>query len=189
MAKVEIVPATLRDVTYIGANLRQADREEIFAQLPAMSGSDAAGLLFRGMLVDWSWVALLDRQPAACFGVTPITTAVWAGFAFGTRDLPRTIPRVSQAILEMEPRLIETGVRRVEVRTISTHDISHAWLRKLGCWFEAEMPHYGSNGETFELWAWHVGRPPSQSAKWKPRHVHRSPEAQDPQAPGTTATG
>lgn len=190
MTRVAIHPANLRDVTYIGANLRQADKIEIFCQLPAgMSGSDAAALLYGGMLTDWTWIATLDGQPVCVFGVAPINVATWSGFAFGTRDLPRTIPKVSAHILGLEQRLIATGVRRVEVRTISTHDISHQWLRKLGCWFEAEMPNYGSNGETFELFAWHLGRAPSQFAKWKPRHVHQEPSPQDAEAASPAAPG
>jgi hypothetical protein len=188
VSSVEIVPANLRDVTWIGANMRAADLEEIVCQVPeGMSGSAIAHLLFEGMLVDWSWVATYKGQPTTCFGVTPHNVATWSGFAFGTNDMVRTIPAVSAFILGLEDRLIAAGVRRVEVRTIDTHDISHQWLRKLGCWFEAEMHHYGRNGETFELWAWHVGQPPSRSAKWKPRHVlSQTQDAQtaSPAAPG-----
>ncbi len=184
MHRVEITAANLRDVTWIGANMRPADREEVICQVPeGLSGSEITALLYTGMLPDWTWLALLDGQPACVFGVSPISTAVWAGFAFGTRHLPRTIPKVSEHILGLEQRLIAAGVRRVEVRTISTHDISHRWLRKLGCWFEAEMPNYGSNGETFELWCWHVGRPPSQHSKWKPRHVLQAQGSETPSAP------
>lgn len=190
MQRVELVPLSLRDVTWIGANMRPADLEEITCQVPeGMSGSDIARLLHGGMLVDWTWIATLDRQPACCFGVAPITTAVWSGFAFGTQSMPRTIPTVSRAILGLEERLIARGVRRVEVRTISTHDLSHQWLRKLGCWFEAELPHYGSNGETFELWSWHVGRPPSQHAKWKPHHVLQIPQDAGPAARAAPDSG
>jgi hypothetical protein len=186
-SRVEIKPANLRDATYIGANLRAADREEIFCQVPGgLSGSDVTQTLFGGMLDEWTWIAYLDGQPTTIFGVSPITVSTWAGFAFGTRHLPRTIPRVSAHMLALEPSLIAHGVRRLEVRTIATHDISHQWLRKLGCWFEAELPEYGKDGELFELWCWHIGRPPSQYAKWKPRHVLRTQAAETASA---TASG
>lgn len=186
-SRVDLIPVSLRDVTWVGANMRAADLEEVQCQVPkGMSGSDIARLLYTGMLADWTWIATLDRQPVCCFGVAPITTAVWSGFAFGTPAMPRAIPRVSEAILGLEERLVANGVRRVEVRTISTHDLSHQWLRKLGCCYEAVLPDYGSNGETFELWAWLVGRPPSRHAKWKPRHVLQQ-AAQVPEDPGTTA--
>ena len=179
----------MRDVTWIGANLRHADRAEIFCQMPdGMNGSSIAAHLFEGMLVDWSWVAALDGQPVCVFGIGPINVATWSGFAFGTHDMPRAIPAMTRHMLAQEQRMIDVGVRRLEVRTISTHDVSHQWLRALGCWFEADLPHYGKNGETFELWSWHLDRKPSRYAKYRTaRNVHQSPQA--PEAPGATAPG
>lgn len=189
MSRVEIAPATLRDCSYIGANLRQADREEIFCQIPDdMSGSDAASMLFGGMLTDWTWIAYLADQPVCVFGVSPINVATWSGFAFGTKRTPRVVPAVTRHMLELEDRMRTTGIRRLEVRTLSTHDISHRWLRALGCWFEADLPHYGKNGETFELWAWHLGRLPSRYAKHRNRRYVHS-QTKSPKTPSAPASG
>jgi hypothetical protein len=104
---------------------------------------------------------------------------VWIGWAFGTSRMIRTIPAVTRHCLAQQEALIEMGVRRVEVRTLVDHDISHAWLRQLGCVYECTLPDYGRNGETFEQWAWCLsrGRPTDRTSYHVPTEAKGSAQA------------
>lgn len=182
--RVLIGPANLRDFTYIGANLREADRREIFCQLPeGTTGSGMAAQVFDGLAGDWTWIASIDGQPVCAFGFQPFTTPVWIGWAWGTRQMVRAIPAVTRHCLEQEMKLIGLGVRRLEVRTIKGHDVSHLWLSRLGCRYRCDLPDHGRNGETFELWAWQLsdGLPTVNTSYRNNRHVHaetsEAPEA------------
>ena len=154
-SRVRIVPANLRDCTYIGANMRPADAEEVLCQMPeGMSGSDFAAAAFPAFLDGWVWVALVDGNPVCFFGFQPITTPVWMGFAVGTRRMLRAVPAMTAHCLAQERRLVELGVRRLEVRTLKGHDLSARWLTHLGCRWCCDLPDHGRSGETFELWSW-----------------------------------
>jgi hypothetical protein len=153
--RVTIAPANLRDMTYIGANLRPDDAREILCQVPAgTTGAQAAAAIFQSVPGGWAWTASLDGNPACAFGFQPFTSPVWIGWAFGTRRMIRTIPAITRHCLLQEPRLLDLGVKRVEVRTLADHDISHQWLTRLGCRFAADLPDHGRNRELFQLWAW-----------------------------------
>lgn len=155
--RVLIGPATLRDITYIGANLRPPDRDEILCQLPrGTTGSDMAAGVYHTLDSAWTWVASIDGQPACAFGFHPMTSPVWMGWAWGTSKMIRTIPAVTRHCWDQERRLLELGVRRVEVRTMKGHDVSQAWLERLGCRYQCDLPDHGRDGETFELWAWQL---------------------------------
>lgn len=172
--RVRIVPATLRDVTFIGANLRPADAREILCQVPeGTRGSEFAASAFQTLAEGWSWIAELDGQPVCAFGFQPFTVPVWIGWAFGTRRMIRAVPAMTAHCLAQEARMIEAGVRRVEVRTITDHDLSKRWLAHLGCRKCCDLPDHGRKGEAFELWAWQLtdGRP-SQRKDYRGReHV------------------
>lgn len=154
-SRIEIIPATMADVTYIGANMREQDRRELFCQLAGrISASSAVAAIFASCPPDWSWVATHDGNPAAAFGFAPYTAATWCGWAFGTVRLRRCIPAITRFCKAQEDRLIEAGCRRLEVRTIHDHDVSHQWLAGLGAVKVCDLPDFGTNGEEFQLWAW-----------------------------------
>lgn len=153
--RVAIKPVNLRDITYIGANLRPDDAKEVLCQCPAgTTGAAAAAAIFPAVPADWAWVATLDGNPACAFGFQPQTAAVWAAWAFGTARMPRVMPAVTRHFLEQEKRLLELGIGRLEVRTLKGHIQAQAWLTRLGCRYEADLPDHGINRQLFELWAW-----------------------------------
>lgn len=144
-------------MTYIGANLREPDAKEIFCQLPeGITGSAMAAAVLDAVDSNWTWVACLDGQPVCAFGFQAFSVPVWIGWAWGTRHMIRAMPAVTRHCLEQEQRLLDLGVRRVEVRTMKGHDVSHAWLASLGCRYQCDLPDHGRDGETFELWAWQL---------------------------------
>lgn len=169
---IEILEPTLRDLTYIGANLRPEDYRETMCQLPeGMLGSSALAGVYQGMTPGWNWVASLNGQPIAAFGFQPVTTPVWQAWALGTRRMTRAIPAITRWCLDQEQRLIDAGVRRVEARTIEGHDQAHRWLERLGCARVCELPDHGRDGELFYLYAWHLsaGRP-THNHVYRTRH-------------------
>jgi hypothetical protein len=160
VSRVTIGPLNLRDITFLGANMRAEDRREIMCQAPKnLSGSQAAAAMFPGLAPDWTWLASLDGNPAVAFGLQPYNVATMIGWAWGTRHLPRCIPAITRHLIAEEPLLIASGFRRIEVRTIKDHDISHRWLYALGARKECDLPEFGRDGETFELWAWTLHGP------------------------------
>ncbi|MBN9270442.1 MAG: hypothetical protein J0J15_09370, partial [Mesorhizobium sp.] len=61
---VRIVPATLRDLSYIAANLRPEDRDEIDCQCDGWTPALLALTALQGL----AYVAELDGNPEAGFG-------------------------------------------------------------------------------------------------------------------------
>lgn len=179
MSRVTIGPATLRDMTWIGGNLREADAREIFCQVPEGTlGSSMAASVFLGLPEAWTRVATLDGQPVAAFGFQPFTVPVWIAWAWGTRRMTRAIPAITRWCWSKEPELLELGVRRVEARSIAGHEQAHRWLERLGCRREADLPDHGRNGELFHLYAWTIGNGrPTQ------RHSYRTNRNVSPETP------
>lgn len=166
--RVEIVDGSLRDLTYIAANIRPHDWREIAAQLPeGATPTQAAAISFAA---GRSWVATWDGQPVAGFGISPISTAVLSIWAWGTNDMLRAVPSITRYVdgplVKEWDRL---GINRVEARSIADHHAAHRWLRALG-WTEAACPEFGRSGEDFILFA--------QTRKgWTERHVLRKQDA------------
>ena len=156
MKPVEIRRAALRDVCFVAAHMRAEDRREALCQFtPDTSMLELAASSHGGSgLVYCAWYR---GSPVAAFGAAPASHAgtVWSAWLFGTRRLARAVPEIGRFGREtLSARLIEKGVRRVEVRSIEGHDIAHAWLARLGARREARMHDYGRDGETFTLWSW-----------------------------------
>ena len=104
--RVTIEPATLRDASYVMANLCERDREEVMCQVPPatklhemayhlLMGSDAFGARLRG-------------QPVAFFGVSPINVACCSVWAVGTKQMTKAVPAITDFMFDtLMPDLIE----------------------------------------------------------------------------------
>ena len=153
---IEIIPGTLRDICYIAANLREDDRREIMATAQMASPTVAAVLSYEGSF-GTSWVALYDGVPSAAFGFTsprPLQPHIAGIWAFGTKRFKRCVPAMTRLCLNEWPIMARTlEIRRMEVRSLASHDIAHRWLSAIGARREGLMRGYGINGEDFELWA------------------------------------
>ncbi len=152
MTRVEIIPATLRDVSYIVVNLCEADRAEIGCQYPAGVKSETISLAHvRGMAM----CALLDSQPVQAFGLYPATPAgnVLIAWAFGTRFRRRSIPAVTRWMRERILVAFAGGATRVESRASASHVGASRWLRGLGA-SEVPLRGFGRGGEDFILFSW-----------------------------------
>lgn len=155
---VDIRPATLRDITFVAANMRGQDKREILATAKLDTLTEAGVISFHTS-EDWCWIAWLDGQPVGAFGVAygnpvyqPHIRHVWA---YGTWRFKRVVPAISRFILREWPhRLLSEGVTRVECRSLIDHDLAHKWMTGLKAHKECDLLNYGVNGETFTQWAW-----------------------------------
>ena len=149
---VTIAPATLRDMTYVAANMREADWREIAAVFPGSAGEIAASLLAASP--DLAWIASLEGNPACAFGIARLLPGLGSGWAYGTRRLPLVMKTVTRFCLrKVRPQLLLAGFRRIEVRSALDHDLSHRWLEHLGFAREGVARDYGAGGLDFTTYA------------------------------------
>lgn len=155
---ISIERACSRDVTYVAAHMRDADRREIYCQRADENAHAMAVTMVYTSPVH-CYVAFEDGSPVAAFGAGELHPNMWTAWAFGTRRIRRAIPAVSRHIRDhMIPAILKAGAHRCEVRSIVDHDIAHRWLEGLGAVREAGLPGYGRNGEDFILFAWRRGQ-------------------------------
>lgn len=150
--RVEIIPATLRDVSYILANLCEDDERELRLQYAdTFALTDLAAIAVAGE----AWVALADGQPAEACGLarSEISPHLGIAWAFGTDRRRRAIPALTRHIRERVYYWLRDGVRRVEARAIADHYTAHRWLIGLGAQ-ALPLPAWGRNGEDFTLFWW-----------------------------------
>lgn len=151
---ISIERACARDVSFVAAHMRDADRREIYCQR-ADDNARAMAVTMTYTSPVHCYAAFEEGSPVAVFGAGELHPNMWTAWAFGTPRMRRAIPAVSRHIRnEMIPAILEAGAYRCEVRSIIDHDIAHRWLEGLGAVRESKLPGYGKNGEDFVLFAW-----------------------------------
>jgi hypothetical protein len=156
VVKPEIRPGTCRDLCFTAANMRDEDRREINASAVLASMTEAAMLSWYSSGPDWCWTVWIDNQPQAAFGLSamghyqPHMRTAWA---WGTVLFRRCVPAMTRHMMGWQDRILADGVQRIEIRSLKDHDLAHKWLSGIGAKRECEMLNYGTQGETFELWA------------------------------------
>lgn len=149
--RCRIVGATLRDLSYIGANLRPDDYREIDCQLDEWNPTFLAAISMRGL----AWVAELDGNPEAAFGAHEHRKGLWIVWSWGTRKIGRCIPTITHfATTQMMPFVLSQGALRGEARAIADNQLAHRWLERLGARRQGLLESYGKNGEDFILYEW-----------------------------------
>jgi hypothetical protein len=145
---------TFDDVLHICRNLRERDREEIFA----MRFTDDPDQLAADVSTSYGrmvWCAYADGVPVAMVGAMPPWPGTWSAFAFGTDDWPRVVMSLTRlARTFLMPAIYNSGARRAICYALDTHTDARAWLSLLGMEPEQVLPRWGKNGETFVLYSW-----------------------------------
>lgn len=143
---------TVEEVLYIGRNMREKSREDIFGAMEVTLEDFCVGV---HATHPHAWVAYHDGLPAAYMGAKEIHKGLWSLAGFGTddwvkvwKDLTRTGRR------ELVPILIENGARRAHCISPSDHHDTHRWLRMLGATEELRMRNYGLDGRDYTMLAW-----------------------------------
>lgn len=153
MAGVVMREANLRDASFVLANLRPLDYQELSCQTrPGTPLSDIAAYLVMG---NDAFVAHVDGTPAAVFGTSDMGGAARSIWALGTKRMWRAVPAITDFVVEdIVPALLGDGYHMLEARSLSTHHLAHNWM--LGAGAEQVGPPfpYGRNREMFLLFRW-----------------------------------
>ncbi|RWK49037.1 hypothetical protein [Mesorhizobium sp.] len=148
---VRIVSATLRDLSYIAANLRPEDRTEIDCQFDEWSPAPLALTALQG----FAYVAELNGNPEAGFGAAEHRGGLWIAWSWGTRRMKRCVPGITEFFRGvLGPQVAARGAFRVEARALATNELALRWLGRLGATQRCLLPGYGKNGEDFLLYDW-----------------------------------
>lgn len=147
-----IVGATLRDLSYVAANLRDEDREEIDCQFAEWSPAGLAAASMRGP----AYVVTVHGNPEAAFGASPtLNPGLWIAWSWGTTRMWRAVPRITEFVSSvLIPDLVAAGCWRCEARAMTRHTAAHRWLKRMGAREQGPLECYGLNGEDFTLFEW-----------------------------------
>lgn len=148
---VRIIPASLRDLSYIAANLRPDDFAEVDCQLDHWTPALLASVALR----DHSYVAEANGNPEAAFGAGKVRQGYWVAWSWGTPRMGRAVPHITRFVRTvMIPEIIASGGLRCEARALQSNLMACKWLDRMGAHPRCELPMFGKNGETFILYDW-----------------------------------
>lgn len=162
---IEFRDGSLRDVTYVAAHMRECDWEEISASSSPGISKTEVGVGCHDCL-GWSYTTWMRGTPVIAFGFSQtFLPNVWIAWAFATKDARRAFPATGRFISrEIVPKLVDEGCTRVEARVLKGNRSARSFVELLGGKTEAEMLHYGLNGETFLLVSWTLDGLPTKYA-------------------------
>lgn len=144
-----IKPATIRDATYVTANLRPEDQMESDVQLGPLHPIDLGAAMVQQ---PYAFIAYHDDVPAVIFGATPISVTTVSAWALGTKHMRRAIPSVTRFCLgPLSGQLNRDGYRWAEARVLLTNELAVRWMKTMKAKNVATLPRYGSGGEPFGL--------------------------------------
>lgn len=159
-SSVSVAPATLRDATYVVANMRASDRREVYCQLPDGMDDMKVGywLLMSSEAYAVRWTDGRGREhPVLFFGVQPMNAVALVVWALGTKHAWRGIPAATRFMQDVVvPAKIAAGYRLMEARSIEGHTQAHRWMEGTGARRIGEPFEYGRDGELFHLFRWTV---------------------------------
>lgn len=151
MRACEVVPANLRDLSYVAAHMRAADRAEVECQIDEWSAANVAALSLR----DFAYVVDLNGNPEAAFGCGQVRRGYWIAWSWGTERLIKCLPTMIDYITgTLQPAVYASGALRVEARALKSHKQARRFLERIGGTFRCELPAYGKNGEPFVMYDW-----------------------------------
>lgn len=149
--KSRVIGGTLRDLTYILANLRQQDRIELDCQFNTWTPAEVALISMQG----FAYVVELDGNPEAAFGACEVRSGLWTAWSWGSKRMHRCVPRMTRFFYDvLGPDVAAQGAWRVEARPLAGNHLAERWLQRLGANRRCDLPGYGKNGEDFALWDW-----------------------------------
>ena len=141
-----IRPALLVDIPHLAANLREADRREIWAS--SLADPETA-LRYSFEKSDRVWTGLIENRPAVMFGIGrgQILTGQVSAWLLGTREIEK-IPRLflEESRVWVAEMLEVYGSMSNYVDARNRRTLS--WLRRLGARFGKPVP-FGALGKPF----------------------------------------
>lgn len=153
MRAIEIMPATIRDATFVLYNLRAADQIEVMCQLP--QGVSLGGVAHTMLMSGDNYAARVDDQPVAFFGWHALNAACSAIWAIGTDNMWRAVPAITDYVLEaMVPDMLLDGFVSMEARSHVDHVVAHKWMVYLGAKQHGGPYVFGRDREMFLTFRW-----------------------------------
>lgn len=141
------------DMLVIASNLRERDRQEIFATRYGENPADLAADVVRTGAFRWAFY--IDGRPVAAIGAFPRWPNVWSVWAFGTDEWDKVVLAITRhARRFMYPAMFRSGATRVDCMVLATHRDARAWLEYLGLRPEKVMDNWGKKGEGFVCYCW-----------------------------------
>lgn len=149
---VQIVAATLRDLSYVASNMRPEDRAECDAQFDEWIPEGLASVSLR----DHAYIAEVNGNPEAAFGAGVFGhRGQWVAWSWMTPRGWRAVPQITEFVRSvMVPAVYAAGGQRVEARALEANASARRWLKRMGATERCSLPCYGKNGETFILYDW-----------------------------------
>lgn len=146
---VELREATLHDVVELALNLREADRQELWA----VGHDDPVKPILEGVLhSDWSKAALVDGEVVCIFGLAnqrTVLTAAGIPWMLGTP----LVAQHARVFMQMSRAYIAQMLREYDQLFNVVHAPNHlakGWLRRMGFQLEPARP-LGPHGELFHV--------------------------------------
>lgn len=136
-------------VLYVVRNLREADKEEIYAlRFHEVPEAVAGEVMARP---EMTWVAWHDGVPTAVIGGVEVMPGVWRMHCFGTDYWPKiAIPITRFVKRKIIPLLFgQFGARRLEADSHWSHMEAHRWMEILGCEREGVRQALGKDGSDY----------------------------------------
>lgn len=150
---IRVAPATLRDVSFVLANLRPMDDAELRCQLP--DGTRMHDVAYGLLMAGDAFVALDGDQPAMVFGTNFMTPAARGVWALGTKRARRAIPAITRFFTgPYADQLLAAGVLMLEARSHADHAEAHRWMHSTGAVRVDPCFPYGKDGELFCVFRW-----------------------------------
>lgn len=148
-----IVPACLRDASYIMANMRPLDEQEVLCQVPeGHKRHELAWALLQG---SDAFVALHKGVPVMVYGTAAMNVACLSVWAIGTAKTFKVLPAVTRHMIhEHLPDRIAQGFIVMEARSHVDHLQAHAWMRSTGAVANGQPFVYGRDRQKFLLFRW-----------------------------------
>lgn len=142
------------DLEFIAVNMRQRDKDEIYATRWSDNPIDLTEAIMLGG--EFGWVSGTDDgTPVAAFGAVPAWEGVWEVWMMATDRWPEVALSTTKFIKRVViPALEKSGYHRLQCRSLSTHHVAHKWLETLGAYKESDIYNYGRRGEAFVMYCW-----------------------------------
>lgn len=142
----------MRDITFVAANMRPVDDEEIMSQMPdSMTRTQVGAALLQGD----AYVAFVRGRPTLAFGVAPMNVVALSVWAFGTEGMWRAVPAVTRFLQrDVIPRYIDDGYRIMEARGLATNNLARNWMLGTGATIAGDAFEFGKGGKKFLLYRW-----------------------------------
>lgn len=145
----------LDHILHVTRNMRQADREEIFA-LQYSDDEEVLARLVHAACGPFAWVfAADDGEPVAIMGVKPMHPNVFDAFMYATPRFGEVGAAMTRFVRKaMIPLLLKSKIHRVHAISKADHFDAHRWLEMLGARREATLEQYGKGGEDYVVFTW-----------------------------------